>query len=269
MEKFDQFTVVKYGTDVLTMECPITGRVVDDGNVIDGTGAAIDSVPDQRIVLVSSGGVGMGRSIAGNTLDYIRDKDVKKRILAGVGNPKLSLRWQTALQTRLLVQALITDKTDEGEAQKILRELYREPGKTLLQVNGNDIDSPDEMHRDNDRNAKNIALYCKALASNVRLLVGTKAEGFCENFNTKNEQLMDIRDLQDLTVEYLDKHCGKGTKGGTGNMKTKMLRLIEAVEGGVDECVIFNGKDPQNLKHLLDGRSVGTKIIRSHNLTEV
>ena len=50
------------------------------------------------------------------------------------------------------------------------------------------------------------------------------------------------------------------TKQGTGGMVTKLRAAAIATEAGCD-MVIANGKDPDNLYAILDGKAVGTRFI--------
>ena len=71
----------------------------------------------------------------------------------------------------------------------------------------------------------------------------------------KNAKL--IREVKNLDDGIMALGGGKGSKFGTGGMKTKLQAAKICTESGCD-MVILNGKEPEILYDYLDGKQVGT-----------
>lgn len=258
----ERINIVKYGTDVITRE-NLLGQKVIDTQVMGDHGALLDNF-EERILLVSSGAVGFGRSVATEALGYIKDEAMLKRILAGKGNPMLSVHWQEVIKTKQLIQSLISPKTDKVEAKKIIEALYELPDRAILQVNGNDMESPNEMTKDNDQNAANLAIWSSDIAQSVRLVLCTLEEGFYENFGTDGQYFVPEIYADDLTDAYLAQHCKEKSVGGTGGMGAKLKAAKRAVQEGGVEAWVIGGKDAKNLQKVFAGETVGTRIVRGN-----
>lgn len=265
MERLGRINVVKYGTDVITRE-NLLGKKVIDTQVMEDHGALLDGF-DEGVLLVSSGAVGFGRSVAEESLSYIKDVAMLKRILAGKGNPMLSVHWQDVIKRKELIQSLISQKTDKAEAQRIIQALYEVPDAAILQVNGNDMESPNEMTRDNDKNAANLAIWSSEISESVRLILCTLENGFYTNFGTNESALVTDIYSDELTPSYLSRHCKAPSSGGTGGMRSKLEEAKRAVEEGGLEAWVIGGKDPKNLQSIFAGEPVGTRVVKG-NITE-
>ena len=69
-----------------------------------------------------------------------------------------------------------------------------------------------------------------------------------------------ISEVREITPDILSLADGKGSSLGTGGMSTKVKAAKFANEHGID-MVIANGKDPDILYDILEGKAVGTHFI--------
>jgi len=65
--------------------------------------------------------------------------------------------------------------------------------------------------------------------------------------------------VREITDEILALGGGAGSSLGTGGMQTKLKAARIATEAGCD-MIIANGKDPEILYDIVEGRSVGTRF---------
>lgn len=272
MEKLDHIDIVKYGTSTLTR---LDGEAIDYNNIAD-QGAVIDA-HDKGVILVSSGAVGIGKTL-GN-FDYIEDETIRKQVLAMQGNPHLSIAWDKAIMNKRVLQALSTHRSFQngGSIRNVAEAIYSTGNAcyAVLQLNENDFESDEELRSarngefgDNDENAVNIGRVAKTFSEFVRISVGTESGGFKEH---KGEgDIISELSLEEITSSFLDAHCGKSSNGGSAKgMRGKMEQGINAINNGVDEFWIFDGKKATDLQKIFNGESAGTKIIKSHNLGEI
>ena len=68
--------------------------------------------------------------------------------------------------------------------------------------------------------------------------------------------------IQETVVEKIDDSVialagGAGTKRGTGGMRTKINAAQMVTESGID-MYITNGRNPENIYDILEGKQVGT-----------
>ena len=93
-----------------------------------------------------------------------------------------------------------------------------------------------------------------------RLVILTDIDGLYEEDPRKNPDAKRIP-----VVRHIDEHIreiagGSGSNRGTGGMSTKITAAVVATEAGIDCCVI-NGKNPELLYDLLEGREIGTRFV--------
>ena len=69
-----------------------------------------------------------------------------------------------------------------------------------------------------------------------------------------------LKRVTELTPEILDMAGGAGTWRGTGGMQTKLSAARVAMDAGCD-MVITNGKRPEALYDIVEGRDIGTRFL--------
>ncbi len=261
-----KLTVIKYGTETLARK-DASGKFSVDYKTIREHGGIINDF-GKPILMVSSGAVGTGRTVA--NFDYIEDKVVKKRVLAAAGNPRLSINWDEAIREKVVLQGLITHKDffhadSRSSLENIISGIYQNPVYAVVQFNDNDFITDEEIHEarggefgDNDELTALVAELCAEVFESVEVIVNTCSDGVI-----KNQKSIAEMSEKDMTDEKITALCGgEKTKTGMGGMgnKLKIFRDL-AVKTGITTHVI-NGRKPEQLKRVLEGISVGTKIFR-------
>ncbi len=265
MEKINKkLVIIKYGTETLVRKDGF-GKLNIDFKTIEKHGAIINSSANP-ILMVSSGAVGMGKTRA--DFNYIKDGVARKRALAAVGNPRLSINWDKAISGKVVLQGLITHKeffhADSANSLKnIIFNIYRNPLYAVIQLNDNDFITDEELREfrkgdfgDNDELTALATELCSEIFENVEVVINTGSDGVIKNGKTVAE--MSAGDMSDEKIDLL---CGEEKTGtGTGGMrnKLKIFRDLSTKTGVVVH--IINGKKPEQLEKILNGESVGTQI---------
>lgn len=255
-----QTIVVKIGTSSLTRP--------DSGYLALATLANLVETLSQlrqqthRVILVSSGAVGVGCSRLG--LKTRPTTIAKKQAVAAVGQGRL-IRIYDDLFTSLnqpIAQVLLT-RTDLVQRSRYLNahNTFRE----LLDlgvipiVNENDTVAIEELKfGDNDTLSAQVASLVGAnwlfLLTDVDRLYSADPRS---NPDAQPISLVNnLKELADLQVEP----GRSGSAWGTGGMVTKLEAARIATAAGV-RTVITEGKSPQNLLRILEGEELGTHFV--------
>ena len=254
-----QTLVVKIGTSSLTQS--------QTGHLALATIAALVEVLCQlrqqghRVVLVSSGAVGIGCARLGLTE---RPRTVAlKQAIAAVGQGRLMRIYddffsslQQPIAQVLLTRGDLVDRNRYTNASNTLQELLNLD--IIPIVNENDTVSVDELKfGDNDTLSALVASLVEAdwlfLLTDVDHLYSADPR---QQPDAQPIQVVEeMADLTRLQVEAGD----RGSRWGTGGMATKLSAAAIATEAGV--CtVITQGQAPQNLPRILAGEAIGTRF---------
>ena len=252
-----QTLVVKIGTSSLTKA--ETGRLA-----LSTIAALVEVLTSLRlsgyqVILVSSGAVGIGCARL-NLIERPRKMAVKQAV-AAVGQGRLMRIYDdffTSLQ-QPIAQVLLTRR------DLIQRSCYVNAYNTfeaLLElgvipvVNENDTVAVDELKfGDNDTLSALVASLVKAdwlfLLTDVDRLYSADPRVVP---NAQPINLVSSSDFSQLQVE-----AGSSSKWGTGGMVTKLTAAGIATSAGV-RTVITQGKQPENIKKILQGEQIGTQF---------
>lgn len=206
----------------------------------------------ERVVLVTSGAVRLGRILLGeNTL---------VTVAASVGQTRLfDAYYQEAQKIKLkLAQFLLTRPyivTREYflNLQTTFNELLDQGILPIVNENDALVARTDWSFGDNDSLAAALAISLKA----ERLIILSHVEGLFDVDPSKDNGAKLIKTVRDVNSELL-KHCSpEASLGGRGGMlsKLKAARLVTAV--GI-ETHIVSGLVQGNLTKVLNGENVGT-----------
>lgn len=251
--------VIKIGTSSLTQS--------DTGHLSLSTIASLVETlsalqrQGHRVILVSSGAVGVGCSRLGLTE---RPKTISmKQAVAAVGQGRL-MRVYDDMFTSLnqpIAQVLLT-RSDLVQRSRYVNS-YR-TFRQLLQlgvipiVNENDTVAIDELKfGDNDTLSALVASLVGAdwlfLLTDVDRLYSADPR---HNPDAQPISLVNtVEQLTDLKIEIGD----KGSNWGTGGMITKIEAAKIATHAGV-RMVITDGQAPQNITKILHGEPLGTQF---------
>ncbi len=257
-----EINIIKYGTAVLTTQ-DLNGREMMDFNTMSQHGNILNNFTE-NVIIVSSGAVGLGRSIM-KEKKIKAEKILEKRLLAEMGQPLLVEAWRKSMPDKIILQKLVT--YSDLERKTSLDTIKSALENNFLYIfNFNDGVDDSELQEtknhefgDNDHLASQVTKICTPLAKFNRVIFNTSSDGF---LNKDSGETVKTLFIEDLTPEFIKYHCHGTSRGGTGGMAEKLLNLKSTIENGADEAWIINGKKPEQLKIILEGGHAGTKIIK-------
>ena len=215
-----------------------------------------------EIILVSSGAIGMG---VGKLSLPGRPADIRtKQAAAAVGQCELMYVYDKLFSeyNHTVAQILITgddiDHTDrKTNFENTMRRLL-ELG-VLPIVNENDSISTQEIEiGDNDTLG---AIVATTISADLLIILSDIDGLFTADPHTDSNAKL-LHKVEKITPEIEAMIGGAGTKLGTGGMITKIKAAKMTTARGID-MVIANGKDPDILYDILEGKEIGTRFLGS------
>ena len=213
-----------------------------------------------QVILVSSGAIGMG---VGKLGLLERPKDIPtKQAAAAVGQCELMYTYDKLFgeYNHTVAQLLITGEDIRSQQR---HENFSNTLNRLLElgalpiINENDTVSTDEIViGDNDTLAAYVAESVKA----ELLILRSDIDGLYTADPHKDPNATLIPVIDSLTDEIYALAGASSSKQGTGGMVTKLRAAAISTESGCD-MVIANGKKPESLYDILDGKAVGTRFM--------
>ncbi len=213
-----------------------------------------------EVILVSSGAIGMGVGKLG--LDG-RPEDIQgKQAAAAVGQCELMYTYDKEFSEyhHTVAQILITG--GEVEQPEHFRN-FKNTMERLLQwnvlpiVNENDTVATQEIAiGDNDTLA---AIVATSMHADLLILL-SDIDGLYTADPRTDPRAALIPLVMTITPEIEALAGGNGTTLGTGGMVTKLRAARIAGEAGID-MVIANGKSPELIYDIIEGKPVGTRFI--------
>ena len=249
--------VIKIGTSTLAHP---TGHL--NIRLVDELCKTISDIKNagHQVILVSSGAIGMG---VGKLGLLERPKDIPtKQAAAAVGQCELMYTYDklfgeynhTVAQLLITGEDIRTNQRHENFSNTLNRLL--ELGALPI-INENDTVSTDEIViGDNDT----LAAYVAESVNAELLILLSDINGLYTADPHKDPNAKLIPVIEELTDEIYALAGASSTKQGTGGMVTKLRAAAIATEAGCD-MVIANGKNPEGLYDILDGKAVGTRFI--------
>lgn len=210
-----------------------------------------------KVILVSSGAIGMG--VGKLSMNSFPEDIPSKQAAAAVGQCELMYVYDKLFTeyNHTVAQILLTgsDFSHQDRHKNFENTLERllELG-VLPVINENDSIATKEIKvGDNDTLA---AMVAKSSKSNLLVLM-SDIDGLYTADPRKSKTARLIKEVDSLDDEIMALGGGKGSKFGTGGMKTKLQAAKICTEAGCD-MVILNGKNPEILYDYLEGKQVGT-----------
>ena len=252
-----QTIVVKIGTSSLTQP---TGQIA-----IATIATLVETLSylrsqGHRVVLVSSGAVGVG--CARLNLTERPRKMALKQAVAAVGQGRLMRIYddlfsslQQAIAQILLTRRELVERNTYVNVANTFQELL-DLGVIPI-VNENDTVAVDELKfGDNDTLSALVASLVKAdwlfLLTDVDRMYSADPR---TDPNARPIEFVPSQELDRLQVDA----GSSGSSWGTGGMSTKLAAARIATSTGV-RTVITQGKQPQNIVEILQGRNLGTQF---------
>lgn len=213
------------------------------------------------IILVTSGAIGMG---AGKLQLSERPRDVAaKQAAAAVGQCELMYTYDKLFSeyNHTVAQLLMTGSDFENEER---HHNFKNTMDKLLEfkalpiINENDTVATDEIKvGDNDTLSAMVAVNVNA----DLLILLSDIDGLFTADPHSDPKAKLISVVSEINGDILALGGGEGSSLGTGGMRTKLHAAEICTENNCD-MVIANGKDPDVLYDIVEGRAVGTRFIK-------
>ena len=210
-----------------------------------------------EVILVSSGAIGMG---VGKLGLRSRPSDIPtKQASAAVGQCELMYTYDKLFSeyNHTVGQLLITGA---DIANPVRHENFRNTMNRLLElealpiINENDTVATDEIViGDNDTLA---AIVAKSIDAD-KLILLSDIDGLYTADPHKDPNAKLLTFVREITDEIRALGGGSAGSQGTGGMATKLHAAQICLEAGCD-MIITNGKRPEDLYSILEGKAVGT-----------
>jgi len=250
MQRKPKRIVLKFGTGILTRP---EANTLDHAQ-IERLSAEVAAAVGQgcECLLVSSGAVGAGLMTLG--LSERPTELAGVQACAAVGQSKLMNLYEQAFARHNLhvAQLLLTyrDLDSRKSYQNAVNTLNHLLSLNVVPIiNENDSVAVEELRfGDNDRLSAEVALLAKA----DLLILLTSADGLLDG-STVIREVADI----DAVMHHVQPTKGKLSVGG---MSSKLLAVKKAVQAGIP-TVIANGREPQAIAAILEGKPVGTRFV--------
>lgn len=212
-----------------------------------------------EIILVSSGAIAMG---FGKLNLSERPKDMPgKQASAAVGQCELMYVYDKEFEQyhHVVAQMLLTsyEIENDGCRRNIENTLQRLMDYRVLPiVNENDTVATEELGiGENDTLSAIVATLAKA----DLLVILSDIDGLYDSDPHQNPQARLIPLVEEITPETFALAGGAGSRLGTGGMETKLRAGLVANRAGIP-MVIMNGRQPELLYDLMEGKPVGTRF---------
>lgn len=258
LDKRHKRIVVKVGSSTITHD---TGRL--NLRMMDKIAMVLSDIKNEGtdVVLVTSAAVAAGVSKLGLTE---RPKTTKeKQAAASVGQCELMFAYDKVFSqyNQTVSQLLLTRDITENP---VLKENVTNTFETLFTynvipiVNENDSVAIEELvYGDNDTlSAVTAKIVCADL-----LIILSDIDGLYDGNPQDNPDARLIPVVREITEEIESVAGGSQSSVGTGGMATKIAAAKIAVANNIDMAIV-NGKSPELIYDVLDGKAVGTLFLK-------
>jgi glutamate 5-kinase len=258
LDKRNKRIVVKVGSSTITHD---TGKL--NLRMMDKIAMVLSDIKNEGtdVVLVTSAAVAAGVSKLGLKE---RPKTTKeKQAAASVGQCELMFAYDKVFSqyNQTVSQLLLTRDITENP---VLKENVTNTFETLFTynvipiVNENDSVAIEELvYGDNDTlSAVTAKLVCADL-----LIILSDIDGLYDGNPQDNPDANLIPVVREITEEIESVAGGSQSSVGTGGMATKIAAAKIAVTNGIDMAIV-NGKSPELIYDVLDGKAVGTLFLK-------
>lgn len=247
--------VIKVGTSTLTHK---TGRL----NIrrMEKLVKVISDIQNsgRQVTLVSSGAIGLGMGKMG--MQNRPDETPLKQACAAVGQCELMYIYDKLFGNynitvaQILLTKYILDTPRKNNVINTFEQLFARG--VIPVVNENDTVAIDELELEFGEN-DTLAAHVAQFSNSDMLIILSDIDGFYD----ANPKIDPNAKLIPMVTEINDdirKLAGDAVSGlGTGGMITKINAAEMAMNAGID-MAILNGRNPDILYDLFDGKQVGT-----------
>jgi glutamate 5-kinase len=255
--------VIKIGTNILTKNDTV------DAGYVRGVAGQVNSLlkAGRQVVIVSSGAIGMGLG----QLDADRAKDIKMRqACAAIGQPLLMAEYRKSFMRYGVTVAQVLLTSEVLDNRKTYLNL-RHSIETLLKLsvvpilNENDSVSTDEIGTAFGDNDKLSALVASKLDADLLIML-SDIDALYDRNPQKFADASPIATVFEITDEIVRNAGGKGSRHGTGGMKTKIEAAKIASNAGC-RIVLANGRLKNVIDRIIAGEEIGTIFMPRRKLS--
>lgn len=247
--------VVKVGTNVLTREEGV------DTAYIDSLAAEIAEIraAGREICLVSSGAIGFGAGEIG-VVGPVQDV-VLRQACAAVGQPILMDEYRRAFSRHgvpiaqvLLTREVLNHRSSYVKLRNAVEKLL-ELG-VLPIFNENDSVATAEIGTAFGDNDQLSALIASKVDAELLVLL-SDVDAFYDRDPRRHRDAAPVESVDEVTDGMIAEAGRAGSVRGTGGMKTKLIAVRIAAEGGC-RVVLAHGRERRVLSRVIAGEPIGT-----------
>lgn len=249
--------VVKIGTSTLTYE---NGKL--NLRRVEMLCRALSDLQNsgRKIVLVSSGAVGVGMGKLG--LTSRPHSTAKKQALAAIGQCELMFIYDKIFGEyhQNVAQVLLTaDVTARENSRRNVVNTFSEllDMNIIPIVNENDTVAVDELEGLNFGDNDTLSAIVATLVDADALLILTDIDGVYDKNPKEYPDARRIPVIHEINDEIRAMAGGAGSSRGTGGMTTKIRAAQVAAEKHIPTYILA-GDDPENLYRVFNGEDIGT-----------
>lgn len=250
--------VVKVGTAVLSngrdLNLDVLDNLVEQLSVLSGQG--------RRVVLVSSGAVGAGRTALRKLPGAPEAVGLSgKQAAAAVGQGRLMHLYDNAFSRRglLTAQVLLTRDDLKNRTRFLnIRNTFSEllSWGVIPVVNENDTVSVNELKFSDNDNLSSLLVNPLEADLFVNL---TSIGGVLDANPLENPEARIMPCIEDIRALNLDALCGGKSAEGTGGMYSKLLSAHRVAQLGVPTAIL-PGREADVITRLFAGETLGTWV---------
>ena len=124
-------------------------------------------------------------------------------------------------------------------------------------VSYTEIESRERLFGDNDMLSAVVSVLVRA----DKLIILSDIDGLYDKDPRRFDDARLIERIEKIDESILSFAGGTGSRRGRGGMKTKLQAASLASSEGID-TIVMNGKNPEKIYDILDGKTVGTLFVR-------
>lgn len=253
---YKQKIVVKVGTNVMTNK---DKRIVRP--VLRSLVSQIAALYERDIItiLVSSGSVIAGREVLGKS--KIKNKTQRRQVYSAIGQPRMMRLYYNIFHDYGMkcAQVLPTKRDfNPGVHRENMINCYEglmSEGVIPIANEDDAVSVTMSMFSDNDELASLVA----ELLNVDKLIMLTDIDGLYTGHPDDADTKLIERVTVDQNVDQFIKENSKGEAEGRGGMGSKLDFAQRAASKNIP-TYIANGKNPNTILDIIDGKKVGTKI---------
>ncbi len=271
--------VIKIGTNILTKN----DRV--DAGYIRRIARQISSLLDagKQVVIISSGAIGMGRGQLDPVRKTVNERAISKRptsnglkdiqmrqACAAIGQPLLMAEYRKSFARFDVTVAQVLVTAEVLNNRKTYLNL-RNSVETLLKLgvvpvlNENDSVSTDEIGTTFGDNDTLSALVASKIDADLLLML-SDIDALYDKDPRKSKDAKPVNTVFEITEQIIRSAGSRGSKYGTGGMKTKIEAAKIASNAGC-RMVLADGRISNVIGKIMAGKEIGTVFMPKRKLS--